>query len=91
MTITKNSTYYVISGEVNNTEIGGNISIFENGEISIDVNLANNINANFTKSADGRKNLSVSYFSTNEDVDNIQQIIDNILVELGVTLAQTQD
>lgn len=91
MTITKNSTYYLISGDVNNVDISGSASVYESGGVAININLANGISADFTKNADGTKNLGVSYPNNDSDVDFVQQIVGNVLGEVAPTPSQTQD
>ena len=82
MTLTKNSTNYVVSDKIGDVNVNGNVSVNEDGTISININSDNGGYASYTKNAEGNVNFNSSFNEANDLIDYMQGLVGAIRQEL---------
>ena len=79
MTLTKNSTNYLIQDTFGEVNVNGNASINEDKSINININTDNGEYASYTKNADGFINFNASYKEASNMVDYMQTLVEEVM------------
>ena len=79
MTLTKNSTNYLIHDTFGEVNVNGNASINEDKSINISINTDNGEYASCTKNADGFINLNASYKEASNMSDYMQTLVEEVM------------
>ena len=82
MTLTKNSTNYIVNDKINDVNVNGNVSVNEDGSITISINTDNGGYASYTRNAEGNVNFSSSFNEANDLIDYMQGLVGAIRQEL---------
>lgn len=79
MTLTKNSTNYVIQDTFGEVNVNGNASVNEDKSINININTDNGEYASYTKNADGFINFNASYNEASNMIDYMQTLVEEVM------------
>ena len=82
MTLTKNSTNYNVQDKIGDVNVNGNVSVNEDGSITININSDNGGYASYTKNAEGNVNFNSSFNEANDLIDYMQGLVGAIRQEL---------
>ena len=83
MTLTKNSTNYVIQDTFGEVNVNGNASVNEDKSINININTDNGEYASYTKNADGFINFNASYKEASNMIDYIQTLVEEVVAGIA--------
>lgn len=83
MTLTKNSTNYLIQDTFGEVNVNGNASVNEDKSINININTDNGEYASYTKNADGFINFNASYKEASNMIDYMQTLVEEVVT--GIT------
>ena len=83
MTLTKNSTNYLIQDTFGEVNVNGNASVNEDKSINININADNGEYASYTKNADGFINFNASYKEASNMIDYMQTLVEEVMT--GIT------
>lgn len=83
MTLTKNSTNYLIQDTFGEVNVNGNASINEDKSINININADNGEYASYTKNADGFINFSASYKEASNMIDYMQTLVEEVITGIA--------
>ena len=83
MTLTKNSTNYLIQDTFGEVNVNGNASVNEDKSINININTDNGEYASYTKNTDGLINFNTSYKETSNMIDYMQTLVEEVIT--GIT------
>ena len=83
MTLTKNSTNYLIQDTFGEVNVNGNASVNEDKSINININTDNGEYASYTKNADGFINFNASYKEASNMIDYMQTIVEEVIAEIA--------
>lgn len=83
MTLTKNSTNYLIQDTFGEVNVNGSASINEDKSINININTDNGEYASYTKNADGFINFNASYKEASNMIDYMQTLVEEVVT--GIT------
>ena len=79
MTLTKNSTNYLIQDTFGEVNVTGNASVNEDKSINININTDNGEYASYTKNADGFINFNASYKEASNMIDYMQTLVEEVM------------
>ena len=79
MTLTKNSTNYLIQDTFGEVGVNGNASVNEDKSINININTDNGEYASYTKNADGFINFSANYREASNMIDYMQTLVEEVM------------
>ena len=79
MTLTKNSTNYLIQDIFGEVNINGSASVNEDKSINININADNGEYASYTKNADGFINFNASYKEASNIIDYMQNLVKEVV------------
>ena len=79
MTLTKNSTNYLIQDTFGEVNVNGNASINEDKSINININTDNGEYASYTKNADGFINFNANYREASNMIDYMQNLVKEVV------------
>ena len=79
MTLTKNSTNYLIQDTFGEVNVNGNASVNEDKSINININTDNGEYASYTKNADGFINFNASYKEASNMIDYMQTLVEEVI------------
>jgi hypothetical protein len=82
MTLTKNSTNYNVQDKIGDVNVNGNVSVNEDGSITINISSDNGGYASYTKNAEGNVNFNSSFNEANDLIDYMQGLVGAIRQEL---------
>ena len=83
MTLTKNSTNYVIQDTFGEVNVNGNASVNEDKSINININTDNGEYASYTKNADGFINFNASYKEASNMIDYMQTLVEEVITGIA--------
>lgn len=83
MTLTKNSTNYVIQDTFGEVSVNGNASVNEDKSINININTDNGEYASYTKNADGFINFNASYKEASNIIDYMQTLVEEVVAGIA--------
>ena len=83
MTLTKNSTNYLIQDTFGEVNVNGNASINEDKSINININADNGEYASYTKNADGFINFNASYKEASNMIDYMQTLVEEVITGIA--------
>ena len=83
MTLTKNSTNYLIQDTFGEVNVNGSASVNEDKSINININTDNGEYASYTKNADGLINFNASYKEASNMIDYMQTLVEEVVT--GIT------
>ena len=83
MTLTKNSTNYLIQDTFGEVSVNGNASINEDKSINININTDNGEYASYTKNADGFINFNASYKEASNMIDYMQTLVEEVITGIA--------
>lgn len=83
MTLTKNSTNYVIQDTFGEVNVNGNASVNEDKSINININTDNGEYASYTKNADGFINFNASYKEASNMIDYMQTLVEEVMTGIA--------
>lgn len=83
MTLTKNSTNYLIQDTFGEVNVNGNASINEDKSINININTDNGEYASYTKNADGFINFNASYKEASNMIDYMQTLVEEVITGIA--------
>ena len=83
MTLTKNSTNYLIQDTFGEVNVNGNASVNEDKSINININTDNGEYASYTKNANGFINFNASYKEASNMVDYMQTLVGEVMTEIA--------
>ena len=83
MTLTKNSTNYLIQDTFGEVNVNGNASINEDKSINININTDNGEYASYTKNADGFINFSANYREASNMIDYMQNLVEEVVAGIA--------
>ena len=79
MTLTKNSTNYLIQDTFGEVSVNGNASVNEDKSINININTDNGEYASYTKNANGFINFNASYKEASNMIDYMQTLVEEVI------------
>ena len=79
MTLTKNSTNYLIKDTFGEVGVNGSASVNEDKSINININTDNGEYASYTKNADGFINFNASYKEASNMIDYMQTLVEEVM------------
>ena len=79
MTLTKNSTNYLIQDTFGEVNVNGNASVNEDKSINININTDNGEYSSYTKNADGFINFNASYKEASNMIDYMQTLVEEVM------------
>lgn len=79
MTLTKNSTNYLIQDTFGEVNVNGNASVNEDKSINISINTDNGEYASYTKNADGLINFNANYREASNMIDYMQTLVEEVM------------
>ena len=79
MTLTKNSTNYLIQDTFGEVGVNGSASVNEDNSINININADNGEYASYTKNADGFINFNASYKEASNMIDYMQTLVEEVM------------
>ena len=83
MTLTKNSTNYLIQDTFGEVNVNGNASVNEDKSINININTDNGEYASYTKNTDGFINFNVSYKEASNMIDYMQTLVEDVVAGIA--------
>ena len=83
MTLTKNSTNYLIQDTFGEVGVNGSASVNEDKSINININTDNGEYASYTKNVDGFINFNASYKEASNMIDYMQTLVEEVVT--GIT------
>lgn len=83
MTLTKNSTNYLIQDTFGEVNVNGNASVNEDKSINISINTDNGEYASYTKNADGLINFNASYKEASNMIDYMQNLVKEVVAGIA--------
>ena len=83
MTLTKNSTNYLIQDTFGEVNVNGNASVNEDKSINISINTDNGEYASYTKNADGFINFNASYKEASNMIDYMQTLVEEVITGIA--------
>lgn len=83
MTLTKNSTNYLIQDTFGEVSVNGNASVNEDKSINININTDNGEYASYTKNADGFINFNASYKEASNMIDYMQTLVEEVIAGIA--------
>ena len=83
MTLTKNSTNYVIQDTFGEVSVNGNASVNEDKSINININTDNGEYASYTKNADGFINFNASYKEASDMINYMQTLVEEVMTGIA--------
>ena len=83
MTLTKNSTNYVIQDTFGEVNVNGNASVNEDKSINININTDNGEYASYTKNVDGFINFNASYKEASNMIDYMQTLVEEVIAGIA--------
>ena len=83
MTLTKNSTNYLIQDTFGEVNVNGNASVNEDKSINININTDNGEYASYTKNADGFINFNASYKEASNMIDYMQTLVEEVIAGIA--------
>ena len=83
MTLTKNSTNYLIQDTFGEVNVNGNASVNEDKSINININTDNGEYASYTKNADGLINFNANYREASNMIDYMQTLVEDVVVRIA--------
>ena len=83
MTLTKNSTNYLIQDTFGEVNVNGNASVNEDKSINININTDNGEYASYTKNADGFINFNASYKEASTMIDYMQTLVEEVMTGIA--------
>ena len=83
MTLTKNSTNYLIQDTFGEVNVNGNASVNEDKSINININTDNGEYASYTKNADGFINFNASYKEASNMIDYMQTLVEEVMTGIA--------
>ena len=83
MTLTKNSTNYLIQDTFGEVGVNGSASVNEDKSINININTDNGEYASYTKNVDGFINFNASYKEARNMIDYMQTLVDEVIAGIA--------
>ena len=83
MTLTKNSTNYLIQDTFGEVNVNGNASVNEDKSINININTDNGEYASYTKNVDGFINFNASYKEASNMIDYMQTLVEEVVAGIA--------
>lgn len=83
MTLTKNSTNYLIQDTFGEVNVNGSASVNEDKSINININADNGEYASYTKNADGLINFNASYKEASNMIDYMQTLVEEVIAGIA--------
>ena len=83
MTLTKNSTNYLIQDTFGEVNVNGNASVNEDKSINININTDNGEYASYTKNADGVINFNANYKEASNMIDYMQTLVEEVIAGIA--------
>ena len=83
MTLTKNSTNYLIQDTFGEVNVNGNASVNEDKSINININTDNGEYASYTKNTDGFINFNASYKEASNMIDYMQTLVEEVITGIA--------
>ena len=83
MTLTKNSTNYLIQDTFGEVNVNGNASVNEDKSINININTDNGEYASYTKNADGLINFNANYREASNMIDYMQTLVEEVITGIA--------
>lgn len=83
MTLTKNSTNYLIQDTFGEVNVNGSASINEDKSINISINTDNGEYASYTKNADGLINFNANYREASNMIDYMQTLVEEVVAGIA--------
>ena len=83
MTLTKNSTNYLIQDTFGEVNVNGNASVNEDKSINININTDNGEYASYTKNADGFISFSANYREASNMIDYMQTLVEEVIAGIA--------
>lgn len=83
MTLTKNSTNYLIQDTFGEVNVNGNASVNEDKSINININADNGEYASYTKNADGFINFNASYKEASDMINYMQTLVEEVITGIA--------
>ena len=83
MTLTKNSTNYLIQDTFGEVNVNGNASVNEDKSINININTDNGEYASYTKNTDGFINFNASYKEASNMIDYMQTLVEEVMTGIA--------
>lgn len=83
MTLTKNSTNYVIQDTFGEVNVNGNASVNEDKSINININTDNGEYASYTKNTEGFINFNASYNEASNMIDYMQTLVEEVITGIA--------
>lgn len=83
MTLTKNSTNYLIQDTFGEVNVNGNASVNEDKSINISINTDNGEYASYTKNADGSINFNANYREASNMIDYMQTLVEEVVAGIA--------
>lgn len=83
MTLTKNSTNYLIQDIFGEVNVNGSASVNEDNSINININTDNGEYASYTKNTDGFINFNASYKEASNMIDYMQTLVEEVITGIA--------
>ena len=83
MTLTKNSTNYLIQDTFGEVNVNGSASVNEDKSINININTDNGEYASYTKNVDGSINFNASYKEASNMIDYMQNLVEEVVAGIA--------
>lgn len=83
MTLTKNSTNYLIQDTFGEVNVNGNASVNEDKSINISINTDNGEYASYTKNTDGFINFNANYREASNMIDYMQTLVEEVVAGIA--------
>ena len=83
MTLTKNSTNYLIQDTFGEVNVNGDASVNEDKSINININTDNGEYASYTKNTDGFINFNASYKEASNMIDYMQTLVEEVMTGIA--------
>lgn len=83
MTLTKNSTNYLIQDIFGEVNVNGSASVNEDKSINININTDNGEYASYTKNTDGFINFNASYKEASNMIDYMQTLVEEVMTGIA--------
>ena len=83
MTLTKNSTNYLIQDTLGEVNVNGSVALNNDGSINININTDNGEYASYTKNADGFINFNASYKEASNMIDYMQTLVEEVITGIA--------
>ena len=83
MTLTKNSTNYLIQDIFGEVNVNVSASVNEDKSINININTDNGEYASYTKNTDGFINFNASYKEASNMIDYMQTLVEEVMTGIA--------